>query len=375
MSEYRYYEFRALDRPLTRGEIAELRKLSSRARITPTSFVNVYNFSDFRGDPVALMKRFFDAFVRLEEWGSRWFMVRVPQRSLTAHEARRFAAGSCFEVFPAGRNVVLSFSAALEEETDDDVNDGWLDVLLPIRDALLAGDRRPLYLGWLSGVQAGEVNVGVTEPPVPPGMSELGEPLRALATFLMLDRDLLDAAAEQSSPVAVERLTRRQLRAWIEKLDARERDDLLVSLLESDDRHRLTELRRRIARAVLPEREGENQGSRRVWDLLVRAEQRRRAREPKRGRRGAGSESPFLAILQDSAPELWDEIELLVERGGPQSYERVVQMLRDLHTLAELEGTEAEFAEELEDFVTTYRSKSSLLSRLRAAGLVAGAVT
>ena len=42
MSEYQYYEFVAVDRPLDERQLAELRALSTRARITPTSFVNTY---------------------------------------------------------------------------------------------------------------------------------------------------------------------------------------------------------------------------------------------------------------------------------------------------------------------------------------------
>jgi hypothetical protein len=42
MSEYQYYEFQALDRPLTAEQISELRAYSSRARITSSSFVNVH---------------------------------------------------------------------------------------------------------------------------------------------------------------------------------------------------------------------------------------------------------------------------------------------------------------------------------------------
>ncbi|MGB5457381.1 MAG: hypothetical protein WBO93_04465, partial [Gammaproteobacteria bacterium] len=37
MSEYQYYEFIAIDEPLTPKQIAELRACSSRANITPTS--------------------------------------------------------------------------------------------------------------------------------------------------------------------------------------------------------------------------------------------------------------------------------------------------------------------------------------------------
>ncbi len=43
MSEYQYFEFQAIDRPLSRKEMAELRSYSTRARITPTSFVNDYS--------------------------------------------------------------------------------------------------------------------------------------------------------------------------------------------------------------------------------------------------------------------------------------------------------------------------------------------
>ena len=44
MSEYPYYEFLALDQPLTHKPMAEVRRFSSRARITPTRFVNKYNY-------------------------------------------------------------------------------------------------------------------------------------------------------------------------------------------------------------------------------------------------------------------------------------------------------------------------------------------
>lgn len=50
MSEYQYYEFQAIHRPLTNKEIRVLRSYSSRARITPTRFVNEYEWGSFKGD-------------------------------------------------------------------------------------------------------------------------------------------------------------------------------------------------------------------------------------------------------------------------------------------------------------------------------------
>jgi hypothetical protein len=50
MSEYQYYEFQAIDRPLDRAAQDALRSISSRARITATSFTNHYEWGDLKGD-------------------------------------------------------------------------------------------------------------------------------------------------------------------------------------------------------------------------------------------------------------------------------------------------------------------------------------
>ena len=81
MSEYQYYGFQAIDRPLSEGDMQWLRGLSTRAQITTTSFVNVYHWGDFRGDPIKLMERCFDVFVYVANWGCRRFMLRLPRAS------------------------------------------------------------------------------------------------------------------------------------------------------------------------------------------------------------------------------------------------------------------------------------------------------
>ena len=56
MSEYQYYEFQAVDRPLDRRAMAELREITSRAEITPTRMVNEYHFGSFKGKPEKLCR-------------------------------------------------------------------------------------------------------------------------------------------------------------------------------------------------------------------------------------------------------------------------------------------------------------------------------
>ena len=66
MSEYQYYEFQATDRPLTEREMGELRSFSSRATITPTRFVNHYEWGSFKGNPSAWMEQYLAALAQRE---------------------------------------------------------------------------------------------------------------------------------------------------------------------------------------------------------------------------------------------------------------------------------------------------------------------
>jgi len=47
MGEYQFYEFQALDRPLSKKEMQEIARLSSRGELTPYQAIFVYNYGDF----------------------------------------------------------------------------------------------------------------------------------------------------------------------------------------------------------------------------------------------------------------------------------------------------------------------------------------
>ncbi len=71
MSEYQYYEFRAIDRPLSEEQRKRVSALPSRAHVTSHSAIFVYNYGDFRGDPEQLMRDSFDAMLYISNWGTR----------------------------------------------------------------------------------------------------------------------------------------------------------------------------------------------------------------------------------------------------------------------------------------------------------------
>ena len=201
MSEFQYYEFQAVDRPLTPDQMAELRAISTRARISPTQFVNVYSYGDFKGDPLQLMGQYFDAFVYIANWGTHRFMLRLPRSLLDLTMARAYAIDDSLQFRGSDDVVIVEFMSDGDNGTlwiTDDEAASWMPSLLGVRDELASGDLRALYLGWLAGMQSEMLDDDEFEPSVPPGLRHLSSSLKSLTEFLRIGDDLLTVAAARS---------------------------------------------------------------------------------------------------------------------------------------------------------------------------------
>ncbi|MDO9714264.1 hypothetical protein [Paracraurococcus lichenis] len=82
MSEFQYYGIQATDRSLDEEAQQAMRRISTRALITPHSLVNTYLWGDFKGNPRELVARCFDLFVYWANWGSRRVFIRLPLQSV-----------------------------------------------------------------------------------------------------------------------------------------------------------------------------------------------------------------------------------------------------------------------------------------------------
>jgi len=123
MSEFQYYEFQAIDRPLSEADRQALRELSTRARITATSFTNSYEWGDFKGDPAKLMARWFDLHLYLANWGSRRLMIRLPTRMVDHGLVDAFLGEvDCVALTVAGENLILDI--VREEVESEEWDDG-----------------------------------------------------------------------------------------------------------------------------------------------------------------------------------------------------------------------------------------------------------
>ncbi|MFY1634016.1 hypothetical protein ACN27F_12160 [Solwaraspora sp. WMMB335] len=246
MSEYQYYEFLAIDRPLSPGQMAELRALSTRAEITPTSFTNTYQWGNFGGDPAAMVEEYFDAHLYLTNWGTRQLMFRLPARLLSLETAQVYCWAEPAEAYLAGEHVVLDFTSDTEDDdTFDRGGEGWLGSIVPVREQLATGDFRALYLAWLAAIQTGEFGDQANEPPVPAGLGELTGALESFADFLRVDPYLIAVAAASSAKAASAAADAAELATWVAGLPVADKDQALIALLGGDGLTVGAELRQR----------------------------------------------------------------------------------------------------------------------------------
>jgi hypothetical protein len=379
MSEYQYYEFQAIDRPLTAKEMSELRSYSTRARITPTSFVNDYSWGNFKGNEDAWMEKYYDAFLYLANWGTHVLKLRLPSRLLEPLTAEKYCGGDSASVREKDGKVILSFVSQDEEDGQWVEGEGHLSSIISVRAELARGDQRALYLGWLLRAQAAELDDDDVEPPVPPGLGELSASLESLAEFLRIDADLLHVAAKASQPLGDTGVDRDAVRAWVGKLEAKDKDELLANLIVDSDHAQFTELRLRFLKERAAGGTGPAATGRTVGQLLKAAkayaakrqhtEAEKRAKEKaRREREAAIAREKHLDSLVGREAKLWAEVDTLVASKQPKSYDQAVKLLVDLRDL-EARGKGNDFRMRIEALRQAQTRKPSFIERLRKAGL------
>jgi hypothetical protein len=376
MSEYQYYEFRAVDRTLTEAEQKQLRAVSSRADITKRSFTNHYEWGDFSGDPAQFMERYFDLFLYLANWGSRRFSMRLAKRLVDTADLNRFFRGDEASLRVKGEHVIVDVMRD-DIKLDDDWDDGRgrLDELAPLRDAVLDGDLRVFYLAWLMGVEAGEVADEAREPL--PGIALLTPALETFADFFHLNADLVAAAAELPPAPSLGEPSRADIVAAIEALGAREKSALLLRLYDGDP-HLRGELRRHCRGSGTPSASPRalrtaadlRAAAARVAENRQRAEEARlEAKKRREVKKAAEALRQRLDVLAKRGEAVWREVESIIQvRNGP-AYEKATALLSDLRELALRQDTDGEFHQRLLEIRDRHGSKPRFLERLAAAGL------
>lgn len=383
MSEYQYYEFLAIDRPLTSEEMADLRALSTRAHITPVSFTNEYHWGDFKGNPDKLMERFFDAHVYVANWMMAIFKVRLPIEALAKETVNGMGDGDVLGFKATQSHWVITWRLEESEDYDrfgEDDGRGWMARLAPIRDELLRGDLRSLYIGWLAWLAAmgrEMMDDDEMEPISVNGLGQLSPAQQALAEFLEVDEDLLAGAGMGSPALQDEGVSQQAMDAWIDGLPGDEVKAVLKQLLAGQGQQAERTLKSRFA-AWRRSLRGDGEGSprRSIGELLANAEAAEKIRVEKQKREERQREverrkerEAYLKNLSKDFSEAWKSVQRNVERGSGSSYDEACRALVDLSEAYALHASRKRFEEEMKRFMDDHIKRKALIQRLVKAGI------
>ena len=371
--EYQYYEFQALERHLTKAEQDYVQSLSSRVRPTATRAVFTYSHADFPGRPLSVLEKCFDAMLYMANWGSYQLAFRFPKSTVNIQALESYCVQGVIEVSTTAKYVILNIEIHEEEGGSwIEENNNWLSALLPLRQTILQGDYRVLYLAWL---QAAAVSAyledDAQEPPVPPNLQKLNEPLQAFVDWLEMEPDLI-AVAAKSSPT--QNALKEPFKEWVNALSDKEKTKLLLEIVTGDSAiasQLQARLRRKFAQAsefpLVPDGE-----QRHFSQLRALADTQRSERQAKEKAAAQAKRRKYLESLKPRQAQLWETIKDLIARKQAQPYKQAIQHLVDLRDLAELEGSLAIYQSRIRQMQDEYSNRSGLLRRMREAKLLRG---
>lgn len=373
MSEYQYHEWQSIDRLLTPAEQAAVNQLSSHMEVSPGKAVVTYNWSDFGHDPRKVLLKYFDAYYYMANWGSMRLMFRFPKGVLDENQIAPYRVEEVISFETAGVYQVVDLDFNTEDSVWTEETSLTLSDFIPLRAALLQGDYRLLYLGWLKEMTLyGEPDMDKDEnslaqeiePPVPPGLKKLTPALESFIRAFDIDPFLVQAAAEASAELqATPSVNYRELAA---RLSRAECDDFLARLANGDAAVGMA-LRKRLEEFVPPSQPVQNTGKRRLAELIERSHQIKKEHELRKAEEDRIRHVAEMKALAKREPQAWQDIDRLLETGQKTAavYDQATALLEKLKQLAAFQDTPGLFSNRVRQLAEKYSARPSLLKRWR----------
>lgn len=361
MSEYQRYEFMTVDQPLTKKQLASVDALSSHIEVSSTHAVVDYEWGDFKHDPIKVLRQFFDGFLYWANWGSPELAFRFPHGILPADLLSGYYIDdfATFTQHPDYDILDIQFG---ELEGPDEWIDYELVDMIAIREELIEGDLRALYIVWLASEPEEEDNTNT--PPVPPAFGNLTEAQQALAELLQVPPELLEAAAlhsKQTEPAASD-----DFAAWIKLLPAERSYDFLLRLANNEP-----SLSRQFTRELRELGMGQTRrpsvttGEVVLFPALSAESQAIKARlERQKRERERQARLAHLKDIHDNQTTYWQQAEQAAKRGTGPGYDEALNVLVELRTSANQFNENEQFQKRFLAWIPSHLRRPALLKRL-----------
>ena len=379
MSEYQYYEWQTLERPLSAAEQAAVNGLSSHIDVTSSQAIVTYNWGDFKHDPIHVLAEYFDAHLYMANWGTRRLAFRFPNGLVDVEAIERYCDEYHVHIQTIGNVQVLEFEMNEEEGFDEWMDErGLLSTLARLRADILQGDYRALYLAWLNAMSLESENYDEDEddpenffndlePPLPVGLKQLTPSLKAFAEFLEIDPFLISAASERSPDLTP--LQHADFAPLISRLTRQECDEFLLKIVNAEA-GAITALRKRLLSFEKPTPRAKT-NPRTFGELLEIANKLRQAESR---RQAEAKRKKHIAEMQELArreAQTWQEIENLLQSGyTARNYDDATALLSKLQQLSEFLGTQANFIIRVRELGELYKKRPALIERFKKKGWI-----
>lgn len=346
MSEYQKVIFQAVDAPLNDKQLEFARQQSTRAEVSRWSLSVEYQYGDFGGDVDGLLRQGFDIYLQYSSYGTREIKLRLP-RGMPFVEGvwSKYVDGEHlnWKSGPKGGGGILTLSPFHDTGDLDEVweTQAVVDAAIRVRERLIGGDLRALYLLWLCAADDDYNDPAeMIEPPVPHGISEFLDQGGEILSFFGLDPLLLVAAGVgvNSAPTAE---PQDHAARWVNALDEQRAKDLLLQLLTGDAVGLKAGLLTEIRDSQTPDSWPTTDKQRSFEELLQKTEALRDEEDAKQARKdqakvkreAAKAERERADRMQKmlKAPDHWlREAERIVDAKGIVNYKAAAEMLHEL---------------------------------------------
>jgi hypothetical protein len=372
MSEYQYYEFAAIDGPISDEGLRYARGCSSRAEVSRVRWQNTYHFGDFHGNVDTLLK-YYDAHFYIANWGSVRLGLAFPKGVITPDALQPYLRGGeryedTLTIKEIGNRFIVWWERNEEGGWWDTGGEGLIDELIGIREELMRGDYRALFLGWLADFNSEEwqdpKDGAVLLPPIPNGLNHLSPALTKLIEHFPVDPDAHAVAATLSRASTPERVP---MATVLEKLSVSEMRALLARVAEGGGPGVMAELNRltypRVPIAVGPAISCTDFAAKTIETREARLKKEAAAEAAKRQRKTEQRKQHLASVFQ-RVDSIWSGLNPLMDQKIASAYEQAAGQLQELHDAYAQAGDIGAFELKLREFRVRYSNRPAMLRRI-----------
>ena len=365
MSEYQYYKFKAIDKPLTTEEKKIISSWSSRTTVRGNEAQFDYNYGDFPKEEIDVVEKYFDFMLYTANWGDVRLIYKFPKDLVSKKSLRQFSVDDRITTIELGNYIILDIYFSFDDGMEDWIYGDEIDTaaLCSLRNDIISGDYSSLYLAWL------HLNISKEEylftdidqkTKIPYDNVGIDKSSNNLSTFIemfSISQEIVSNAKTNDS--------KKYGHDYSELLYMMSNSDKIIFLdrLLFDEPLLKSKLEQHLKQYSYEDETSELQ-SRTISEFNAEIETKRLKKYSEDKIKREAKKLRKLETLEKEEPEMWVYIHRLIKERKTKSYDEAVKILKELKQLAKHKNKQNEFTFKIGELKEDYSRLSALKQRI-----------